>query len=518
MRTSAMRAAMAAILLTAAGCSVTDTDIEHWKRTVRGPRRITAVLLGQKYPKPLRIHAARALIEMKHPNVNGLELLTQALTVMSREDREGIVHELIEPLKQQLRGQGQQQTAAAPTDPMIRAKDAGYLLLRYTSAEDRRDLANELMAWIMTDLRSRALSGQFTAEQIVQAIGPDSSAAIIQAINGNDDVVTVMNNLAQLLLTNATDAAKDGAARRMVSVCDQLASDAETPRLRQFAEQQLRARSSQLTPERIEAAVRDVRERKLSLMHEALVTMNRPAGTEYFLRVAGTGSAPIQRRKDAMTALQGHVRREHSAALLALATSTAADVTDELRGMAVDRLGETQNATVVPQLWTLFDTANGGLEGDKYVLRWKLGEAILKLGGASIIPAFMQHLSATRATPRGGTPFGGYTYAEINGYAGALAELTPTPRDLVRAHLGSPLPHVRAVVVLFLARQGQAPDEARLGALVADATPMVGPGWTEQTLETFGKVARRAQESLGRLLRPAAAAGQDAGAPTAAAR
>jgi hypothetical protein len=509
MRTSAMRAAMAAILLNAAGCSVTDTDIEHWKRTVRGPGRITAVLLGQKYPKPLRVHAARALIEMKHPNANGLELLTQALSAMSREDREGIVHELIEPLKQQLRGQGQQQTAQGPTDPMMRAKDAGYLLLRYASAEDRRELSNELLSWIMVDLNSRALAGQFTAEQVVQAIGADAGTAITQAINANEDTVQVMNNIAQLVMTIGTDAAKDGAARRMVAVCDELVSAAATPRMRQSAERRLRQGAppgTAIAPTRIDSAAERLRDGLLSLMHQALVTLNRPVGTEYFVRVASTSGAPAERRKAVLSAIQGHVRREHAPALLALATSTAADVDAELRGIAVDRLGETQNATVLPQLWTLFDTSNGGEANNGYVLRWKVGEAILKLGGTSIVPTFVQHLGATRATPRGGTPFEGFTYVETNGYAVAIAELTPPPREVVRQQLGHPHVHVRAMALLFLGTKGEAADAARLEALVSDTTAITGPGWTQQNVATIGAVARRARESLRRALNPTAPA------------
>ena len=57
--------ATAMLLLSAAGCNVTDNDIEHWKRTQRGPRKITTVLVQSSYALPMRVHAARALIEMK---------------------------------------------------------------------------------------------------------------------------------------------------------------------------------------------------------------------------------------------------------------------------------------------------------------------------------------------------------------------------------------------------------------------------------------------------------------------
>jgi hypothetical protein len=510
-----MRAALAALLLTAAGCGVTDADIDHWKRTIRGPGKITAVLLGQKYPRPLRVHAARALIEMKHPNANGLELLTQALGVMAREDRESIIHDLLEPLRQQMRGQGQQQSAQGPTEPMIRAKDAGYLLLRFAGEADRRDLSSELLTWIMADLNSRALAGQYTAEQVVQAIGASSGDTIIAGINANDDTVRVMNNIAQLVLTVGTDSSKDGATRRMVTVCDELAGATATPRLRQSAERLLRQGApagTAIDAARIDRATERLRDGLLAVMHQALSTLNRPAGTEYFIRVAGTATAPIERRKAALSAIQGHVTAGNATALLAIATSTTTGTDVELRGLAVDRLGETQSTAVLPQLWTIFDTTNGGETNSEYMLRWKVGEAILKLGGSPIIPTFVQHLGATRAVARGAPPFEGYTFREINGYAVAVGDFAPPPREVMRQQLTNANVHIRAMALLFLGTKGEASDAARIEAIQADQTAIAGPGWSAEQLTNLGGVARRARESLRRALTPNAPAGAaDAG-------
>ena len=57
-------AALAGLMYVAAGCGVNDDNIEHWKHTQRGPRKIMTVLVGTNYPQPLRVHAARALVEM----------------------------------------------------------------------------------------------------------------------------------------------------------------------------------------------------------------------------------------------------------------------------------------------------------------------------------------------------------------------------------------------------------------------------------------------------------------------
>jgi len=505
MRTSAIRAAMAAILLTAAGCGVSENDIDHWKRTVRGPGKITAVLLGQKYPRPLRVRAARALIEMRHPNANGLELLSQALGAMSAEDRQGIIHDLLAPLKQAMRGEGQQQTAQGPTEPMIRAKDAAYMILPHATGANREELSREIISWIMTDLNTRALAGQFTAEQVVQAVGASAGEIVVNGINANEDTVLVMNNIAQLVNAIGTDAVKDAAARKMVTVCDELEAPAATARLRQAAERRLRQSATPtatIEPARIERAGETLRGQFISIVHQALSTLNRPVGTQYFIRVAGSAQEPIERRKTSLSTIQGQVSRENAAALLAIATNAAAPNDVELRGLAVDRLGETQDTSVLPQMWTLFDTTNGGEANSEYMLRWKLGEAILKLGGATIVPTFVQHLAATRAVARGAPAFEGYTFSEINGYAVAIGDFAPPPRAVMREQLTNSHVHVRAMALLFLGIKGEAADAARIEALQNDATAITGPGWSAQNLTNLGAVARRAREALRRALTP----------------
>jgi hypothetical protein len=467
------------------------------------------VLLGQKYPKPLRVQAARALIEMRHPNANGLELLSQALSVMPREDRDGIIHELLEPLRQQMRGQAGAQTAAGPTEPMIRAKDAAYMLLRHASEADRRALATELIQWVMADLNSRALAGQYTAEQVVQAVGPSAGDIIVQGINGNEDTVRVMTNIAGLVNTVGIDSVKDAAARRMVAVCDELASPASTPRLRQAAERMMRqgtAQNAQTPPieaSRLDRVTDRLRDGLIAIMHQALSMLNRPAGTEYFIRIAGDNATPLERRKAALSAIRGQVNQGNANALLALATSTANGADIELRGLAVDRIGETQSAAVLPQLWPLFNGTNGGEANGEFTLRWKVGEAILKLGGAAIIPTFVQNLAATRATPRGQSAFEGYTFREINGYAVAIGDFAPPPRDVMRQQLNHPNVYVRSMALLFLGIKGDASDAARIEALQADSTAIAGPGWSAEQLTTLGAVARRAREALRRTLTPA---------------
>lgn len=47
------------------GCKVTTEDIDYWMGTQKGPGKIVAVLLADKYEDELRVHAALALVRME---------------------------------------------------------------------------------------------------------------------------------------------------------------------------------------------------------------------------------------------------------------------------------------------------------------------------------------------------------------------------------------------------------------------------------------------------------------------
>lgn len=507
MRSSLLRAALVAILLAAIGCQVTDADIDHWKRTQRGPGKITAVLVGTRFARPLRVHAARALIEMKHPNANGLELLNSAMASMPPADREAILHDLLPSLRNQMRGVGQQ-TDSGPSEPQMRAKDAGYLLLRYASGSDRDELSNLLLDWILADLNTRALAGQYTSEQIVEAIGRSATDRLLQAYSSNDDAITVSVQISQHVNRIADDAGKDRAVARLITISDEILSSNSTARMRESARRIIArgmAPNATIPEERLASGAEYVRGQYLALLWEAIKVLNRPRGSEYLISIAANPSVSLERRKLALAAVAGQVQASHAPALLAIATNTQG--TDlELRGAAIDRVGETSNRAVLPQLWQLFDTSNGGEQNQEYLFRWKIGEAILKLGGGTIVPEFVRHLTTPRVPGRAApgqpapTAFEGYTYREINGYALTLGDLAPPPTAAVRALLGNPNMHVKALALLYLATKGEASDLSAIEALMRDATPMQGPGWASEGLSTLGAVAIRARQALRRTL------------------
>ncbi len=507
MRSFTQRAALtAAIVLAVSACNVSDADIEHWKHTQRGPRKITTVLVENRYEQPMRVHAARALIEMKHPNADGLELLQSAFQSMAPSDREPIIHALVGELRGMLGPQGAA-SAQGPTEQQIKAKDAAYVILRgdgrqsFANAEDRAALSSMVLDWVLADFNTRALAGSYTAEQIVQAIGPSSVDRLNQSITFSEQAIPVVVEIAKLVNGIATPQGKQSTTARIVAVATEIDAAAADARLRDIGRRLLENAHRPTDDAALGRAVGQLRTQYLTVLYEAIRTLGQPNGTDYLLTVASNPATPLERRKLALTAMANNVSTAHAQRLLgvvncaAAAPATNCDI--ELRGIAVDRIGETRERAVIPQLFALYDTANGGAADQSFTLRWKLGEAIIKLGGAAIIPEFMQHLGAQRPAP-----FAGMTFAELNGEAQALGDLAPPPRESMRAYLTNnhPVP-VRVLAMMFLGIKGEQSDLATLGQYTSETTPVTGEGWTDAQLTTVGAVATRTRQSLEQTLR-----------------
>lgn len=511
-------AALAALMWVAAGCAVGDDDIEHWKHTQRGPRKITTVLVESRYAQPLRVHAARALVEMKHPNANGLELLASAMQAMPAAEREGIVHALLPELQRMMNSGTQTSPTAAsgPSEPQIKAKDAAYVLLRgdgrssFGSAEDRAALSNLLLDWLLADFNQRALAGSYTAEQVVNAVGPTGAERLTRALTSDDNAIPVSVEVSRLINAVATPQGKQAAVAALVRNATHVASPAADAQLRAKAIQLLTAgnpNNRDAPPEaRVVAAMTALRTQYITILFESIKTLGQPNGTEYLLSVARDAAVPIERRRLALTATTGAVSSANTAALLAIVNAcpagsppTGPQCDNDLRGLAIDRIGETRSREIVPTLFTLFDQANGTAADQGFTIRWKLGEAILRLGGASVVSEFMTHLGAARSAP-----FAGYTFAEISGEAQALGDISPPPREALRGYTSASHPQpVRLLAMMFLGIKGESQDLALLQSFAGDTTAVVGEAWSGDNPSTVGAVASRSKSNLENAIRAA---------------
>src|SRR4051794_41090390 len=92
------------ILVTTA-CRVRDSDIETWKGTVKGPGKMVAVMLADKYDMELRSSAALALVDMERHDVDGVAELLAGMEKLDGSTRDQIIASLVPGLTKQMSAQ-----------------------------------------------------------------------------------------------------------------------------------------------------------------------------------------------------------------------------------------------------------------------------------------------------------------------------------------------------------------------------------------------------------------------------
>ena len=168
-----------------AGCKVTGDDVEHWKGTVKGPGKIVAVILADKYPMELRTHAALALVQMERNDVDGLAELQRALQRLPPDTQREVIDGITPGLISLMRGEGAAQTPTEagvvppPSAQQKRAKDAGFLLIAQASPATRAQLTEAVVGWYVQDFGGRLLAGNYSAEQVVRALGAPGAAVLV---------------------------------------------------------------------------------------------------------------------------------------------------------------------------------------------------------------------------------------------------------------------------------------------------------------------------------------------------
>jgi hypothetical protein len=166
------------------GCEATVEDIERWKGTQRGPAKITAVVVDDRYPADLRGRAAVALIE-----INDVEHFQVACDRLEPQDRQTVVHAMV-PLLAAMYASG---SAAAPeqgpTDAQVLAKDAMADIYQWASADDQAVLREHLIDWITSDFNAHFLPGRLNIEVIATKIGPAAAMGIAMALTPENALV-----------------------------------------------------------------------------------------------------------------------------------------------------------------------------------------------------------------------------------------------------------------------------------------------------------------------------------------
>jgi hypothetical protein len=499
----------------ASACAVTEEDIVRWETTQRGPGRIVAVLMADKYDDGLRIRAGVALVEMEPRTgdhaINGLDELQHALEQLPEETRARIVDGMAPQLIAIMRGEG---AGAAPADAdtvppiQIRAKDASYLIIGWGSPETRSALTDGIVGWFVEDFNGRNLAGTYSAEQVVRALGAPAASRLVDAMTARIPQAALVQ-IANLIAQIGDDATKARAAERVVAVETEMEGAEFGAWLTERYRSQLTERG--ITRSDAEISVGVEANRELYITEGALPAMHHLAGQAVVVNrllaiaqvatpTAPTTAAALEtRRVTALQAMEGHVRGDQVAALLAIALATTNS--DRIRDYAFDRIADSHDRSVLPQLWPLA-TQDGTARRDAWRERWRVGSLLLTLGGPDVVVEWFTRLPAIRDVR--------YAREELHGYAERLAQMRPEPTSTVRAQLTSPDWWDQAIALYYFERTGTEADLPAIQRLASSATATAGEHWEEH--DTIGKIATDAIEAIReRASSASAAAAPDAG-------
>lgn len=485
-----------------AGCAVTTEDIDTWRGTVRGPGKIKAVLLSDRYADELRLHAGLALVVMEpRQDVEGVNELQSALRQLDEATRRRIVDGMTPGLLSLMRGDGQEQVeeGGAPPPLQVRAKDASFLVLQYASPEPQGQLTDGVVGWFVQDFNGRSLAGNFSAEQVVRQLGAPAAQRLVDAMNARIPQQALVK-IAELVAALGTPDTKTRAAERLVQIEREMGGAEFGAWLGERIRAQLSSGGGTVDEARLNAAVALNREQFIT--QGALPAMHHLAEqasvSNRLLEMATTAATPEDRRVVALQAMEGRVRPDQNTALLALALDQATPV--RVRDYAFDRIADSRSREAIPQLWPLATTP----DTTQWRQRWRVGSLILTLGGADIVPEWLGRLPSGRDVR--------FAREELHGYATRLAAMRPEPDALMTAQLASPNWWNRAIALYYFEDRGGESDLARIQAMTGDTTATQGEHWEEH--DTVGKIAQDVVTAIReRMTRGAGAAGAADAAP-----
>jgi hypothetical protein len=477
---------VSALSLALGACKVGSDDIEYWKGTVKGPGKIIAVMLADKYPMELRTQAALALVDMERTDRDSSAELQQALTRLDEQERAELIKGMVPGLESMMK-QPDPNAPGTLSPRQVRAKDAAFLLVTSAPADVKTKLTDDVIAWYMEDFNGRSLAGNYSAEQVVRALGPAAGKELQKGLKARMPTGALVK-MSQLIGQVADPQSKAEAGAKLVAIADEMEGEKFLAYVRQSVKDQAERTKVKLDVKALDRAAETNRENFIN--DGAIPAMkwlaDAPVVKKRLLQIASTPTPNDKdgnRRVRALQALEGKVDSNDLTPLLTLALDK--NNPTAVRDYAFDRVGDVRSPDALPRLVDLFH--------EEPRLRWRGGELYLAIGGAGVVNDFFSRLPAN----------GDYPSEELEGYATRLGQMTPSPTEAVRGQLSSPNWYARVIALKFYERKGNTEDLKRIEALSSDKANVKGPRWGKT--KTVGDVATEAAASAKqRLAQPGA--------------
>jgi hypothetical protein len=477
---------LAAMALASAGCKVTSADVDTWKGTRKGPGKMVAVMLADKFEMPLRTYAALELVEMERQDVDGVAEMQRAIQQLEPDTRTKIVESLADGLIELMKKPAAKPSPdGGPPPHQVRAKDAAFLLVSSANPEVREKLTRAIVSWYTADFNGRSLSGNFSAEQVVRGLGASAAKSLVDALHAQLPQQALIK-LAELIGQIGDPETRQRAGQRLVQIEREMEGPQFSTWLKTQITDQMKAANQKIDNARVEKAAELNRDNFIS--NGALPAMKYLADlaevSSRLLEIASSKKSSEDRRTRALQALEGKVGAQNLDQVLGLALDGSNPVS--VRDYAFDRVGDIRSPKALASMWPLVQN------GEDQRLRWRAGELVLAIGGNAVIDEFFTKLA----------PGSGFPPEELDGYAQRMAQMNPPPREAALAQLHSQDWWDNVVALDYFQRKGAEADIADMTPLTKNATPVKGKGWDKN--DTVGKVAERAVAGLRERLKEAA--------------
>ncbi|MEZ4288479.1 MAG: hypothetical protein R3A47_10110 [Polyangiales bacterium] len=455
--------------ITFTGCKAGQSDIESWGDTVKGPQKLAAVILSDRYSTELKTAAALTMVEMERQDVNGLTLLSDSLKQLGQSNAEElpkIIVGMMQPLQSLMQKKSDKENELL--NESIRAKDAAFVLIPYADAAEKDSLTKSLIGWYAEDFAGRSLAGNYSADQVTRALGAPAAKQLVGALNDKMPEAALIK-IAEVISGQGDAATKQAAAKRLVEIETKMESKEFLQWMNQLISAQYAAQSAsgdeKPDAQRVAAVALAYREKRIT--DGVLPAMKYFAGEEAvqsrLMAIANTTPAASDseawkeiitaRRSRALQALEGKATRKNLDALLQIALSS--DNPISVRDDAFDRVGDIGSSDAIPRLWPLVQatgctsTPCSASAELAQRLRWRAGELVLAIGGATIVRDVLNRLPAARGVY--------YEPGELAGYAMRMSQMTPPPTSVMRAEFGSADWWKRVIALRFIERRAMHP-------------------------------------------------------------
>jgi hypothetical protein len=398
----------AAVWATAAGtggCAVSESDAHRWETTENGPEKLYAIVAHDKYSWPLREEAALSLIRMRPRNGKriGLEYAilgydtpegkgAGALAVLGDEARrrivDGIAPKLIEQMGQPPPPPPTEGAVVQP-DPSIPYKDGAFALLSHepplaSNEATKANLIAALSQWVQTDFENRIDNSnqQFGVEQIMRFIGAVSVKTLPGSINESS---TKVDRACALVADIGDDDTKRRASDALVTLGKRIASSDWVEKQRALVIEANQKAKITASPQQVSDQLRQYQDQELEKVFTNVKRVGGRPAVDWCLAFAHDKGNSEKSRTNALAAIENRVDKNASGDVNLIVDILTDDANpDQVRAVAMARLGELPKDMILPKLYALFDK--------KWQVRLDAARMILKVITTKDVPDFMQHL------------------------------------------------------------------------------------------------------------------------------